>query len=122
MLHKKKLQESFGFAFQGVWHAYKHNQNLKIHFIATVIVLVVSVMLGISGMEMGILGITILLVIASEMINTSIEEMVDLITTEHRREAKVAKDVAAGMVLVSSLGSVIIGILIFTPHILRLFH
>ncbi len=52
--------------------------------------------------------------------NTSIEEMVDLITTEHRRQAEIAKDVAAGMVLVSSIGSVIVGILIFTPHILKL--
>lgn len=123
MLHHKKLQQSFGFASQGVWHAYKYNQNLKIHFIATVVVIVLSVILSLSTVEMGIIGITILLVIASEMINTSIEEMVDLITTEHRKEAKIAKDVAAGMVLVSSVGSIIIGLLIFTPHIiLLLFH
>ena len=71
---------------------------------------------------MGILGIMILLVISAEMINTAIEKMVDLITTEHRKEAKIAKDVAAGMVLVNSLGSVIVGLIIFIPHILALFH
>lgn len=63
----------------------------------------------------------ILLVISAEMINTSIEEMVNLIANDHRKEAKIAKDVAAGMVLVTALGSIIVGVLIFTPYILKLF-
>ena len=67
------------------------------------------------------LGITILMVICSEMINTSLEEMVNLITNEHRKEAKIAKDVAAGMVLIASIGAIIVGLFIFTPYILRLF-
>ena len=70
---------------------------------------------------MGILGVIILLVIITEMINTTIENMVDLITKEHHEEAKRAKDVASGMVLLAASGSVIVGILIFLPHILRLF-
>lgn len=69
---------------------------------------------------MGILGVMILLVISAEMVNTAIEQMTNLIVSEHRREAEIAKDVAAGMVLVTALGSVIVGILIFVPHILRL--
>ena len=71
---------------------------------------------------MSILGVVILLVISSEMINTAIEEMVNLITSEHKKEAKIAKDVAAGMVLVTSVGSVIIGFLIFTPYVFKLFN
>lgn len=67
---------------------------------------------------MGILGVMILLVICAEMINSSIEQMVDLITIEHRKEAKIAKDVTAGMVLLTLLGSIIVGILIFLPHVL----
>ncbi len=62
----------------------------------------------------------ILLVICTEMINTAIEEMVNLLTNEHRLEAKIAKDVSAGMVLLTAMGSVIVGILVFTPHILKL--
>lgn len=120
-LHHRKLLESFGYAYAGVVHAFKYNQNIRIHFGMAIIVALVSLYFQISGFEMGILGLTILLVIASEMINTSIEEMVDLITTEHRKEAKTAKDVAAGMVLVTASGSVIVGILVFIPHILKLF-
>jgi diacylglycerol kinase len=63
----------------------------------------------------------IVLVISAEMINTSIEEMTNLITSEHKREAKIAKDVAAGMVLVVSIGAVIVGLYIFTPYILAFF-
>src|SRR5260221_12757240 len=121
MIHHRKLIESFGYAFAGVAHAFKENQNIRIHFYVAILVTIASIYFKVSPFEMGILGIVILLVIASEMINTAIEEMVDLITTEHRQEAKIAKDVAAGMVLVTAMGSVIIGILIFTPYIVKLF-
>ena len=51
------------------------------------------------------------------MINSTVEKMTDLIVMEHRKEARIAKDVAAGMVLLTAIGSIIIGILIFTPYI-----
>jgi diacylglycerol kinase len=55
------------------------------------------------------------------MINTAIEEVVNLLTNEHKMEAKIAKDVSAGMVLLTAIGAVIVGILVFTPYILKLF-
>lgn len=122
MEYNKSLLKSFGYAFEGLFHAIKHNRNLKIHFAAALIVISGSIFFHVTSFEMSILGVMILLVISSEMINTAIEEMVDLITTEHRREAKTAKDVAAGMVLVAAIGSVIVGVLIFTPYILKLFY
>lgn len=122
MEYNKSLIKSFGHALEGLSHAIKQNRNLKIHFFVALIVVLVSLFFHVTAFEMSVLGVTILLVIASEMINTAIEEMVNLITSEHRREAKVAKDVAAGMVLVASVGSVIIGFLIFTPYILKLFY
>lgn len=121
-VYNKSLIKSFGYSLEGLSHAIKQNRNLKIHFFAALIVVLVSLFFHVTAFEMSVLGVTILLVIASEMINTAIEEMVNLITSEHRREAKSAKDVAAGMVLVASIGSVIIGFLIFTPYILRLFY
>lgn len=117
MIHHRKLWQSFRYAFEGVRYALRYNQNLQLHFIAGFLVVVLAIILDIHGFEMAILGVLILLVIAAEMINSSIEEMVDLITTEHRKEAKIAKDVAAGMVLVMSVGAVIVGLLIFLPHI-----
>lgn len=121
MTYAKKLVKSFGYAGEGLIYALKHNQNLRIHFITALFVIVLSVLFNISPFEMGILGVMIVLVISAEMINSAIEQMVDLITKEHRQEAKVAKDVAAGMVLVTAMGSVIVGILIFLPHVLKLF-
>lgn len=118
----KSLLTSFRYAFEGVWHALKNNRNLRIDFIAATIVIILSVIFHTTPYEKGVLGITILLVICSEMINTSLEEMVNLITVEHRKEAKIAKDVAAGMVLVAAVGSVIIGIFIFAPYISKLFY
>lgn len=113
--------KSFKYASAGVWWALKYNQNLRFHFAAAIIVIIASVIAHINAFEMGILGVMILIVVCTEMINTVVEEMVDLITQEHRQQAKIAKDVAAGMVLLSAMGSVIVGFLVFTPHILKFF-
>lgn len=121
MVNVPKLSFSFKCAFVGIVHAFKYNQNIKIHFLTAVAVVILSIFFRVNPFEMGILGVMILLVIASEMINTAIEEMANLITREHREEARIAKDVAAGMVLIAALGSVIVGILIFGPHVLKLF-
>jgi len=122
IVYNKSLIKSFVYAFEGLFHAVRYNRNLKIHLVVALIVILLSIFIHVTSFEMGILGIMILLVILSEMINTAIEEMVNLITQEHRKEAKIAKDVAAGMVLVATLGSVIVGILIFVPHLLKLFY
>lgn len=117
----KKLKKSFGFALAGIDYALNSDQNLVVHFIMSFLVIIVSIFLKITSFEMAILGLTILLVITTEMLNTSIEKAIDLVTKEHRTDAKIAKDVASGMVLITALGSILIGILIFLPHILRLF-
>jgi diacylglycerol kinase (ATP) len=119
-INVRKFAKSVTFALEGIAYALNGDQNLRIHFIVASLVILASIFLKVNPFEMGILGITILLVIAAEMINSAIEKMVDLITTEHRREAKIAKDVSAGMVLLIALGSIIIGILIFVPHILQI--
>ena len=116
----KKLKKSFIYALSGIHYAFHSDQNLVIHFIISFLVIISSILLRISAFEMGILGITMLVVIVSEMVNTSIEKMVDLITNEHRVEARIAKDVSAGMVLVAVVGAIIIGILVFLPHVFNL--
>lgn len=121
MIDFNKLYYSFHYALQGIRHALKNDQNLRIHFVVAALVIIASLIFHVNPFEMGILGIMILLVLAAEMINTTIEEMVNLITTEHRKEAKTAKDVAAGMVLLIASGSIIVGFLIFAPHIEKLF-
>lgn len=121
MVSMTRLTKSFYHAIEGVWFAFTHDQNLRIHFIVAVVVIILSIYFKVSGFEMGILGVMILLVICAEMINSAIEQMVNLITTEHRKEAKIAKDVSAGMVLLTAVGSIIVGVLIFLPHVIKLF-
>ncbi len=121
MIRFDRLSQSFQYAFEGILYALKHDQNLRIHFAVALFVIVASIYFHVSPFEKGILGIMILLVICVEMINTAIEKMVDLITIEHRKEAKVAKDVAAGMVFLTTIGSVIVGLLIFIPYIMKIF-
>ncbi len=120
MIEPKRLIKSFEHAFEGLEHAYRYDQNLRIHFFIATLVVLASILLGVNAFEMGVLGVMILLVMVTEMINTAIERMVDLITKEHREDAKIAKDVSAGMVFLTAAGSVIVGILIFLPHILKL--
>lgn len=121
MTDNKSIINSFKVAFQGIYYALKYNRNIRIHFILAFIVIIASIYFKVNAFEMGILGVMILLVICTEMINTAIEEMVNLLINEHRQEAKIAKDVSAGMVLLTAIGSIIVGVLVFTPHIIKLF-
>ena len=121
MWNTKRFFKSFKYAFEGIHYAFKNDQNLLAHLAVAFLVINMSVALKVSPYEMGILGLTIMMVIVAEMVNSAIEKMVDLITKEHRQEAKIAKDVSAGMVLLTAMAASIIGTLIVLPHILSVF-
>lgn len=122
MIDFKRLFKSFNHAIDGIHYALRSDQNLVIHFFSAFVIILLSILFRISAYEMAILGVTILVVISTEMLNSSVEKMVDLITKEHRTEAKIAKDVSAGMVLLTSIGALIIGVLIFAPYISEFFN
>ncbi|QCR32923.1 diacylglycerol kinase family protein [Lysinibacillus sp. SGAir0095] len=109
-----KLLKSFGYAFYGIWTAMRE-QNMRIHIISAIIVIIASILTGLTINEWLIIILVITLVIGAEMINTAIESVVNLASPEIHPLAKQAKDVAAGAVLVIALASVIIGLLIFLP-------
>lgn len=110
----RKFIKSFSFAFMGLRTASKE-QNMKFHLISMIVVIVAGIMTGLSITEWLVIILIMALVIGAEMINTAIERVVDLATTEIHPLAKDAKDVAAGAVLVFAVSSVIIGLLIFLP-------
>lgn len=116
----KKSIKSFKYAFAGFIHVWQDHPNIRVHIISGAFVILLAYLLNISSIEYLFVLITIFFVIISEMMNTAIEEMTDLITKEHRKEAKIAKDVAAGAVLLSALFSIIVGIIIFVPRIIDL--
>ena len=117
---KKRLINSFKYAFDGLKYAFLYEQNLTVHILATIIVIIMGFIFKISVFEWLVLFLIIGLVIATELINTSIEATIDLITDEINPLAKVAKDTAASAVLVFGLTALIVGALIFIPKIIIL--
>ena len=115
----KKLINSFKYAIEGIISSFKTEQNMKIHIFIMILVIILGMVLKLSALEWIILTIVIALVISAELFNTTIETAVDMITKEKNEKAKLAKDVAAGAVLVLAIGSVIIGLIIFIPKILE---
>ena len=121
MKNKKRLINSFKYAFTGIKTAFKTEQNMKIHLIILILVIIFGIILKISKAEWIICIILIGFVISLELINTAIENTVDLITIENNPKAKIAKDTAAGAVLISAITAAIIGLIIFIPKIILLF-
>jgi diacylglycerol kinase (ATP) len=113
----RNLLESFNCAFEGVIYAFKTQRNVRIHFLLTTLVLVFSLALKVSKAELLILFLTIALVLITEMINTALETVVDLATQEYHDLAAIAKDVAAGAVLVASMVALVVGYLVFFPRL-----
>lgn len=105
--------DSFNYAFEGIIYVFKTQRNMKIHFFVAVVVLILSLFFDLSRMEILILFLTISLVIITEMINTSIETTIDLITDQYHIFAKIAKNIAAGAVLIAAINSIIVAYFIF---------
>ncbi|UCE26176.1 MAG: diacylglycerol kinase [Candidatus Coatesbacteria bacterium] len=112
-LSKFGLVKSFNAAIEGILYAFKTQRNVKLHFVATALILVASVYFSITKIELILLLITIGLVLITEMINTSIEMALDFIVDRYHPLARIAKDVAAGAVLFASINAVFVGYLIF---------
>lgn len=117
----KRHLESFKFAFDGLKYAIKYEQNLLIHTIATICVIIMGFLFNISNSEWIFLILAISLVISLELVNSAIEANVDLVTDNIHPLAKIAKDCGSAAVLISAIGSLIIGIIIFIPKIMSLF-
>lgn len=116
----KRLLHSFKYAVDGLRYAFKYEQNMLVHILATVVVVCCGLILKISLAEWLIIILAIGLVIATELINTSVEAIVDLTCPEINPLAKVAKDTAAAAVLVFAITAIIVGIIIFVPKIVVL--
>ena len=109
--------ESFNYAFEGVIHVLRTQRNLRIHFLIAAIVLAAGVVVGVRRFELIALLLAIAFVLIAEMINTAIEHTIDVATTSFDPMAKLAKDIAAGAVLIASVNAVAIGYLVFADRI-----
>lgn len=108
---------SFVYAWQGLTYAFRTQRNARIHLVLAILALAVGIALHVAPVEMAIVFVAIVFVFITEMLNTVAEAIVDMVTHEYHPLARIAKDVAAGAVLLSAMLAVVIGLLVFGPHL-----
>ena len=115
---KNPLYKNFGYAFEGIFTGIKKERNMKIHCLAMLCVVAAGLLLRISISEWCLCLVLFGLILSLELVNTAVEAVVDLVTEEKRPLAKLAKDTAAGAVLIAAIMAAGAGLLIFVPKIL----
>lgn len=114
-MRSRNIRESFRFAFSGLWYALRTQRNVRIHLIIAAGVVALGLWLGLSPTLWAVLALAIGFVLASEMLNTVAEALVDLVSPGYHPLAKMVKDVTAGAVLLASIISAIVGLLVLGP-------
>jgi diacylglycerol kinase (ATP) len=109
--------QSLNWAFEGVIHVLRSERNMRIHFTVATVVLILAFSYGVTKVELMALLVAISFVLIAEMVNTAIEATIDLATTSFDPLAKVAKDIAAGAVLIATVNAVVVGYLVFADRL-----
>ncbi len=112
-----KFIAGFGYAFHGLWYALRTQRNARVHIAVAILAILVSIFFHISAVEFAMIFVAITSVFVAEMFNTVIEICVDLASPTYHPLAKIAKDVAAGAVLLNAMLSVVIGLFVLGPHV-----
>jgi diacylglycerol kinase (ATP) len=109
--------DSFNYAFEGIIHVLRTQRNLRIHFLVAFAVLIVALVIDVTKLELIALLISITFVMIAEMLNTAVEAAIDIATTSFDPMAKLAKDIAAGAVLIAAVNAIIVGYLVFAGKV-----
>lgn len=121
MKNKRNKIDTFNDAINGIIFAIKNEANMRIHILATITVLLMCLFINISKLEIMLIIVMIALVIFSELVNTAIEKIVDIVSPEYNEIAKIIKDVASGAVLVNAIASLAIAYLIFYDRLISFY-
>ena len=113
----KKIANSFKYAFAGIITSFRKERNMKFHFLIMFLVIILGFLLKISMIEWFICIMWFAVVIGGELFNTAIESTVNIAMPYRNPQAKAAKDISAGAVLMLAIGSAITGLIIFIPKI-----
>lgn len=119
MINLKRLRQSFKYAIRGLTHTLLVHQNLRIHLLAGLAAVILGAVFKISNTEWIAILIAIFLVLMAEIINTALEEVINLVKEDHNARAQIAKDVSAGMVLLATIFAVVVGLMVFLPYLVR---
>lgn len=117
---KKSLAWSFVYAGRGIWWVLASQRNMKIHLAAAAAALLAAAWFKVNLFELALIVFAIALVMVAETVNSAVEKTVDLVTTEYHPMAGLAKDAAAGAVLLAAFFSAVIGLLVFLPYLKKL--
>lgn len=118
MLDLNRLAKSFRHAGRGLIHTLLFHQNLRIHLVVGIAAVTLGILFEISALEWVAILVAVFLVLVAEMVNTALEEIINLVKEDHSERARIAKDVSAGMVLLAAVFAVLIGAIVFLPHLL----
>jgi diacylglycerol kinase len=116
-----KFVAGFGFAFSGLWYALRTQRNARVHAFLAALAILLGILLHISNVEFALVFVAITSVFIAEMFNTVFELCVDLASPEYHPLAKIAKDVAAGAVLLNAMLAIVIALFVYGPHLWTLF-
>ena len=117
----KRLVDSFNFAIEGLISALKDEKHMKVHILAAIIIVILAILINASKVEILIISLSVSFVIITELVNTAVEAIIDLVSPERHPLAKLAKDVAAGAVLVAAINALCVGYLLFYDKLLDIF-
>jgi diacylglycerol kinase (ATP) len=118
----RKFIESANNAINGIMHAAKTQRHMRYHFYIAVILLILSLLLEVNWTEFAVLVVLAIIVLATEMLNTALETITDILFKEYDTRAKIIKDTAAGAVLITAVGAAVIGYIILFAPLKKIFH
>ena len=116
-----RLRQSFSYAIQGILYSIAREPNMKIHLLAAITAVIMGLIVDLTRLEWALLCITIFMVLAAETINTAVERAIDLFSIKRHPLAKIAKDLAAGGVLLTAINAVVIALILFGPYLIDIF-
>jgi diacylglycerol kinase (ATP) len=119
VFRSRKFVESFKIASKGLVYLFLYHRNMRVIFILGLSALIFGLYLGLKGIELAVLCITVTLVFTAEIFNTAVELMMDMLTQEYRLKIRLVKDIAAAIVLLASLNAIAVGYILFLRKIMR---
>jgi diacylglycerol kinase (ATP) len=114
-----KFLKSFIYAGQGIREVFRNNRNLTVQAVIATVIIVLSILLSLSPIEMAVIIFTSFFVLILESVNTAVEKLIDVLSPGYHKEYGIIKDILAGAVLMASIMAVIIGLVIIGPKLLR---
>ena len=117
----KRWLKSFSHAWRGLMFAYRHERNFRIHLFFAVVVAALAILFRINGLELALIILLVLAVLVLELVNSALEHFLDVLVPRFDVHAERVKNILAGAMLLVSIGAAVGGIILFLPHVLKVF-